>query len=158
MIIQVCEDRATRPWHPSSSWDHWRLWRLQVRMTWNPFDLNTTLLIQAGCQVKNWVSHKGRPWQKAVCLYSSRPSQASTKWIDRSALSSSSILYWTCNKKECNIFHITPVIASHTSPLLPTTSLLIFWNWFPHSYPRSESKPSAISPPGNLFWTLQVTC
>ena len=112
---------------------------------------------QASCQVQNWVSDTGRPWQKALCLYSSWPSQTSTKWIDRSALWSPSILYWTCEvltkKAACNIpqCHCIPCFSFDSYNLGVEQNFL---NLFPHSHPRTQSQPSAISSPGHLFWTL----
>ena len=65
------------------------------------------LPFQARCKVENWVSDTGRPWQKALCLYSSWPSQTSTKWIDRSdeSLWLSIIVsnMWGVDKKDCII-------------------------------------------------------
>ena len=43
-FVQVCEDGSTRPWYSTSSWDHWRFWRLQVRLTrYLPFAHDTTI-------------------------------------------------------------------------------------------------------------------
>ena len=99
-------------------------------------------------QVKNWVSHTGRPWQKTLRLYSSRPPPTPTKWIDRSAVSS--ILYLICHQVvfvDCHTCHPIPWYLSNDSYNLRFLSIV-----GPSPSPRPYRRQATFSEP--FRWTV----